>query len=235
MTDFHPATIHAQSCLDDKIEQKRNCHKMKTGAKFCIEQSQPELALKTKTWLATDAGRRVNHKPRAQTSRAQTEQGRAASSRSNQRTNPCARRTHEQETRSDARTKRKVTVGEEIQGAAHQPEPRKLGASQRGLNWAQKNHRGKTRTEMQSHEEQHTFLDLAQAWSEKHTSQTKCEKRFFHCNSKHENNRSNEVTTLAPSYDYWNLKWVHSTLSNLEMKMTIGEVAMSLIPLGFYL
>jgi hypothetical protein len=41
----------------------------------------------------------------------------------NQRTNPCVRRRPEQETR------RNVTVGEEIQGAAHQPEPRKLGAN----------------------------------------------------------------------------------------------------------
>jgi hypothetical protein len=40
----------------DKIEQKRNHHKMKTGARFCAEQSQPELALKTKTRLATDTG-----------------------------------------------------------------------------------------------------------------------------------------------------------------------------------
>jgi hypothetical protein len=34
--------------LDDKIEQKKNHHKIKTGAKFCAEQCQPEVALKTK-------------------------------------------------------------------------------------------------------------------------------------------------------------------------------------------
>jgi hypothetical protein len=53
------------------------------------------------------------------------------------------------------------------------------GVGHRSLNQAQKNHQGKARTGVQSHEEQPTS-DPVQAQSEKHTAQTNAKRDFFH-------------------------------------------------------
>jgi hypothetical protein len=76
--------------------------------------------------------------------------------------------------------------------------------------------------------------DLAQVRKGKPTAHTKCGKQFFHCNLKHEYNRSTEVTTLPLSFNYWNKNefLTHFYYRNYEMKLGSDNESH---PLGSYL